>query len=173
MSRTLAAGAFLAVIVLANWLTTTQGLVPIGLGLLATAGTFAAGFALVARDVVQEAGGRALTVALILAGAVLSAMLGDGRIALASGVAFLLGELVDMGVYTPLRERSWVAAVVASSVVAAPVDTALFLSLAGFPLTWPGVAGQWLVKVGVCLVAVTLLGGARALVRQPVVTEGA
>lgn len=50
--------AYLASIVLANWLTSRYGLVSMGFGLMATAGTFAAGLAFVARDAVQDAAGR-------------------------------------------------------------------------------------------------------------------
>jgi queuosine precursor transporter len=168
-----AALVFLATIVLANVATTRLGLVPVGFGLLVTAGTFAAGLALVARDAVQETGGRWATLALILAGGALSWALGDGRIAAASAVAFLIGELVDMAVYTPLRRRSLVAAVIASTVVAAPVDTVLFLAVAGFPVTGGAIAGQWLVKIAVCLAAVAVAGGVRALLREPQYAAGA
>jgi queuosine precursor transporter len=163
-----AALAFLASIVLANIATSRYGLVPVGLGLLVTAGTFAAGLALVARDAIQEAAGRWATLALILTGAALSWLLGDGRIAAASGVAFLIGELVDMAVYTPLRRRSLATAVVASTIIAAPVDTVLFLAVAGFPVTGGAVAGQWLVKIAVCLVAAAVAGGVRAVLRESV-----
>ena len=46
MNRYIALATYIASIVAANWMTTTFGLVPIGFGLLVTAGTFAAGFAL-------------------------------------------------------------------------------------------------------------------------------
>lgn len=41
--RVIAVTAYLATIVVANWLTAEYGFVPVGLGLLATAGTYAAG----------------------------------------------------------------------------------------------------------------------------------
>ena len=51
---TIATLAYAASIVAANYLTAHYGLVPAGFGLLVTAGTYAAGFALLARDFVQS-----------------------------------------------------------------------------------------------------------------------
>jgi len=156
-ARITALAAYTAAIVAANWMTTTYGLVPIGFGLLVTAGTFAAGFALIARDWVQTTSGRRWTVGAILVGAVLSYLTSDPFIAIASGVAFLASELVDMGVFTPLRDRSLPGAVLASSVVSAPVDTVLFLAIAGFGVTWQAVLGQFIVKTGLALVVALFL----------------
>lgn len=147
-----AALAYVATVVLANWLTDTFGLVHIGFGLVVTAGTFAAGASLVARDAVQQTAGRWWVIpVLILLGAALSVVTSNPALALASGLAFLSSELVDWGVYSPLRGRSLPVAVVASSLVAAPVDTVLFLHIAGFPVTPAAVAGQVLVKTAVAL----------------------
>lgn len=52
-----AAGLF-AGIVAANYLTTRFGFVPVGFGLAATAGTFAAGVTLALRDAIQDTLGR-------------------------------------------------------------------------------------------------------------------
>ena len=49
---------------------------------------------------------------------------------MASGLAFLLSELADMAVYTPLRRRRLVLAVMASGVVGAFVDSLVFLYIA-------------------------------------------
>lgn len=149
-----AVAAYTASIVAANWMTATFGLVPIGFGLMVTAGTFAAGAALILRDWVQvESGRRWVVLAAILAGAVISAVTSTPALAVASGVAFLVSELVDWGVFTPLRDRSLAGAVVISSVVSAPVDTVLFLAIAGFGVTWQAVLGQFLVKTAMALLA--------------------
>ena len=142
---------YIGSIVLANWLTAHFGLVPIGFGLLVTAGTFAAGVALVTRDWVQVASGRRVVLAAILAGALISAFTSSRALAVASGTAFLVSELIDLGVFTPLRGRSLALAVLLSSVVSAPVDTVLFLWLAGFNLTWQAVVGQFIVKTVIAL----------------------
>lgn len=161
----LAVAVYVASIAAANWLTATLGLVPIGFGLVVTAGTFAAGAALIARDWVQVTSGRMWTLAAIGVGAALSAWTATPAIAIASGVAFLVSELVDFGVFTPLRGRSLPAAVLVSSLVSAPVDTVLFLYLAGFGVTWQAVAGQLIVKTAMAaavaggLYAVSVRGG--------------
>lgn len=141
-----AALAFVGTVVLANWLVVRFGLVPAGFGLLVPAGTYAAGLSLSLRDLLHEAGGLRWVIGAIATGAALSFLLGDGRIALASGVAFLLAELFDLAVYAPLRRRAWRTAVIASNAVGAIVDTFTFLVLAGFPITFSLVAGQLLVK---------------------------
>lgn len=141
-----AAVALIGVIVAANWLTSTYGLIPAGFGLLVTAGTFAAGLALALRDVVHESGGVPWVLGTIAAGCTVSYLLGDGRIAIASAAAFLVAELIDLAVYAPLRRRRWRTAVAASGATGAIVDTLLFLSIAGFPVTTATIAGQLLVK---------------------------
>ncbi|AKY02579.1 hypothetical protein SEA_BRUSACORAM_53 [Mycobacterium phage Brusacoram] len=55
---------FVGTVLVANWATSTFGFVPVGFGQTATAGTFAAGFALAARDVVQDQLGTATDVPL-------------------------------------------------------------------------------------------------------------
>lgn len=144
--------AYIATIIVANWMTAYFGLVPIGFSLMVTAGTFAAGLALIARDWVQVAFGRRVVLVAIIVGAVVSALTSNTAIALASGIAFLVSELVDLGVFTPIRGRSLALAVLISSVVSAPVDTVLFLWLAGFGITWQAVAGQFIVKTTLALV---------------------
>lgn len=153
--------AFVASNVVANWLTSEYGFVPVGLGLTVTAGTYAAGAALVIRDLLHEVKGLPLVLVAIGIGAVVSWWVAEPAIAVASAVAFTFSELVDAAVYTPLRERRWRTAVVASSVAGAIVDTFLFLWIA-FGLaavTWSAMAGQLLGKVIWVAVPVALLGG--------------
>ncbi|MEM7488102.1 MAG: queuosine precursor transporter, partial [Pseudomonadota bacterium] len=52
------------------------------------------------------------------------------RIALASGTAFLVAQLIDLGVFSTLRNRAWWVAPLTSSVVGSIVDTALFFTIA-------------------------------------------
>jgi len=151
--------AFVGSIIAANWMTATYGLVSIGFGLAVTAGTFAAGVALIARDGVQVTSNRVITLVAIVAGAVLSWALSTPGIAVASGLAFLVSELVDFAVFSPLRSRSLALAVVVSSVVSAPVDTVLFLWLSGFGVTWQAVLGQFLVKTVLALIAAGVIAG--------------
>lgn len=71
-------------------------------------------------------------------GVVLSVWLADGRIAIASGAAFLCGQLLDIAVFNRLRRATWWRAPLISSVLASAVDTGLFFSLAfaGQDLPW-------------------------------------
>jgi uncharacterized PurR-regulated membrane protein YhhQ (DUF165 family) len=168
MTKTIGASvAFLATILAANYVTTEYGMVPVGFGLVATAGTYFAGLAFVLRDSVQDAGGRRLVLALIVAGALLSYLVSDPFIALASGVAFLASETADMAIYTPLRKRGYIRAAIASNVVGAFIDTILFLWIAGFPIAG-AVAGQMVGKLLVTAVVVLAVVAVRT--RSRVVT---
>jgi uncharacterized PurR-regulated membrane protein YhhQ (DUF165 family) len=137
-ARWAAAAGFLAAIIAANYLTTEHGMIPVGLGLVATAGTYLAGATFVLRDAVQDTAGRRAALTLIAAGAGLSYLIADPFIALASGVAFAAAELADLAIYTPLRRHGYIRAATASNTAGAVVDTLLFLWIAGFPI-----AGAW------------------------------
>ncbi|HSF64016.1 MAG TPA: queuosine precursor transporter [Paracoccaceae bacterium] len=52
------------------------------------------------------------------------------RIALASGIAFLTAQLLDVAVFDRLRAGAWWRAPLVSTLVGATVDTALFFSIA-------------------------------------------
>lgn len=163
--------AFLGLIVAANWLTSTYGLIPIGLGLTATAGTWAAGLVLLARDAVQEAGGRGAVVAVIVVGAAGSAMVASPQLAVASAVAFSISETADFLVYNPLRRKGWARAALASGLVGSVVDTVLFLALAGFPI-WVAMPGQMFAKTAATVAVVALVVVARAVLRHRVRPAG-
>jgi uncharacterized PurR-regulated membrane protein YhhQ (DUF165 family) len=138
MSRILCFAAFVGTVIAANWALGRYGIVPIGFGLMAPAGVYFAGLAFGLRDALHELGGRAAVFAAILVGAAVSYAIEDAvtipgglaPIAVASAVAFGLSELADLAVYEPLRRRGWVPAVVASNLVGAVVDSAVFLWLA-------------------------------------------
>ena len=88
-------------------------------------------------------------------GALMSLVFADMRIAVASGSAFLIAQLLDVAIFDRLRRQTWWQAPLASSLVGSAVDTALFFSLAfaftGLPwMTWA--VGDFGVKVAVALV---------------------
>lgn len=159
---TLAAAAFLACIVAANAALERWGIVTV-LGVTAPAGVLFAGLTFGVRDVVHELGGSRIVLALVAAGAALSYMQSDGAtipgghasIAVASGAAFALSELADLAVYAPLRERRWLAAVVASNIAGTLIDSALFLWLAFGSLDH--IDGQIIGKAAMILPAVILV----------------
>ena len=129
MSRYLYTLGYMLSIVGANVAITTIGMVPVGFGYMAPAGVYLAGLALALRDGLQESGGRRWVVGGVVAGALLSALMSPA-LALASGIAFLLSELLDMAVYTPLQHRGRPIAVLASGTVGALLDSVLFLWIA-------------------------------------------
>jgi uncharacterized PurR-regulated membrane protein YhhQ (DUF165 family) len=149
----------------ANWLIGNVGtscvpngpcLIPVAPGLLAPSGVLMIGIALVLRDLVQRRLGVGVAVLAILAGAALSALLAPPSLVLASAAAFLLSELADLAVYTPLARRGLVAAVVASSLIGLVVDSIVFLWLAFGSLNF--LAGQivgkaWMVLLSIPFVA--------------------
>lgn len=155
-----AAAAFIGCILAANYVTTEYGMIPVGFGLMATAGTYLAGLTFVLRDTVQDGLGKRATLLLIAAGAALSYFVSDPFIALASGVAFLVSEAADLAVYTPLRKRGYVRAAVASNIVGALVDTILFLWIAGFPIM-DAIAGQMVGKVAVTAAVIAAVAAFR------------
>lgn len=152
---------YVGAIVLSNWLIVHVGipagpgthLTPVGFGLLAPSGVWAAAVSFPARDVTQRLGGRWLGVAAIAAGALVSWLVSDPHIAVASGITYLCSETADFVVYTPLQRRWFVPAVVVSGCVAAVVDSILFLHLAGLPSGAAAVGGLVLGKVWVQLAA--------------------
>lgn len=131
--------AYIACIPIANWLIQHIGtvcppdgpcLIPVAPGLMAPSGVLMAGLALVLRDLVQRRLGVTYGLVAIGVGTVLSAALAPAPLVVASAVAFLLSELADFAVYTPLQKRGLVLAVVASSFVGLIADSLLFLWLA-------------------------------------------
>jgi uncharacterized PurR-regulated membrane protein YhhQ (DUF165 family) len=67
-----------------------------------------------------------------------SLALAPWRIAVASGVAFIVGQLLDIVAFNRLRAGSWWKAPLIGSVVASVVDTGLFffLAFAGSDMNW-------------------------------------
>jgi len=131
--------AFAATIPLANWLIGNVGMVcypdgpcviPVGFGYTAPSGVLAIGLALVLRDMVQRYFGLWVAVGAIIVGAGLSALFAAPALVVASAAAFLVSELADLAVYTPLARKRLAWAVILSGLVGAAVDSALFLWLA-------------------------------------------
>ncbi|WP_313663435.1 VUT family protein [Cellulosimicrobium cellulans] len=142
-----ALAAYIGAVVTANVVTARMGLVPVGFGLLVPAGTYAAGAALLARDFVHRQGGRWWSLGAIGVAAILSWFLSTPEIATASVAAFVIAELVDLGIFATVRRRGFIRAAFTSNLVSAPLDTVVFLTLAGFPLTVETLLGQMVGKL--------------------------
>ena len=153
--------AFASTVPLANWMIGNVGtlcppdgpcLIPVAPGLLAPSGVIVAGLAFVLRDLVQRRLGLVWTIMAIAFGAILSVLVAPPALVFASVVAFLVSELADLGVYTPLQRRGLVLAVVASSLVGLILDTLIFLQLAfgSTELMWGQIVGKgWMVLVAI------------------------
>jgi queuosine precursor transporter len=164
---------FCGCIPLANWLIGNVGtvcppdspcLIPVWPGILAPSGVLAIGLALVLRDLVQRRLGLAWALGAIAVGAVLSGLVSPPALVVASVAAFVLSEVADLAVYTPLQRRGLVLAVAASGVVGIAVDSVLFLSLAFGSLDF--LAGQMMGKGWALLAALPVVHWLRRRDRQ-------
>lgn len=156
---TIAALGFLACIVAANAALDAWGAWDVG-PLLVPAGVIFAGLTFQLRDLVHDATGWQPVVVLVVIGAVLSAVL-DPELAMASGLAFLLAELLDLSVYEPMRHRGWLRAVALSGLVGSVADSVLFLWLAPFPVTAPLLAGLVLGKLSMVALSLAIMAPSR------------
>ncbi len=154
-------GAMTIIVVASNWL------VQFPINDVLTWGAITYPFSFLVTDLTTRLQGpgrarRAVWVGFGLAVA-LSVWLATPRIALASGTAFLVGQLLDIQVFQRLRAGNWWRAPLVSSSVGSVVDTSLFFSLAfaGTDLPWLTLAlGDLGVKL---LLAVLALAPFRAV----------
>ncbi len=156
--------AFVASVPLANWMIQTVGyvcvpdgpcLIPVAPGLMAPSGVLMVGLALVLRDLVQRRLGAYWAAGAILLGAALSAFIAPPALILASAAAFLLSELADFAVYTPLQKNRLILAVFASGAVGLVVDSLVFLQLAFGSLEF--LPGQVVGKAWMILMALPII----------------
>jgi queuosine precursor transporter len=155
--------AYVGLAVLANWLASRYVIrVPLT-DYLAPAGVLCIGAVLVIRDWLQQLAGLFASLALMVAAAGASYLIGVGvgwtslqRIAVASVVAFLVSETIEALVFTPMRRRSLVAGVAVSATIGNAIDSAIFLEIAfGSQAFFPGnfVGKLEMITVGVALTA--------------------
>ena len=77
------------------------------------------------------------------------------RIAIGSGIAFLVAQLIDVFIFDILRKKIWFIAPLASSLIGSAIDTFLFFSIAfyGTSLNWLTLSfGDLSVKIFVALI---------------------
>jgi len=161
---------FIACVPAANWLIGHVGtvcipqgpcLIPVapsfGIsgGITAPSGVLMIGLGLVLRDLVQRRLGKAWTLGAILVGAALSGLVAPPALVVASVAAFLLSELADFAVYTPLQKRGLIRAVILSSLVGLCVDSVAFLYLAFGSLDYLG--GQIIGKAWMVLLSIPVI----------------
>jgi hypothetical protein len=156
---------FIACVPAANWLIGNVGtvciprgpcLIPVApFGITAPSGVLMIGLALVLRDLVQRRLGKGWALAAIIVGAALSGFVAPPALVVASVAAFLLSELADFAVYTPLQKRGLIRAVVLSSLVGLCVDSVAFLYLAFGSLDYLG--GQIIGKAWMVLLSIPVI----------------
>jgi hypothetical protein len=104
-----ALGGLFATVCTANWSAARLRLVDVGFGPAAPAAVHGVGDALTLRDIAHRELGAGCVCAGLIAAALLSLAIAPDY-AVASGVVFLLSEMADLIVYSPLARRSWVGA---------------------------------------------------------------
>jgi queuosine precursor transporter len=137
MSRTSALWPFVAamtaVVAASNFLVQFP-FAHLGLQDLLTWGAFTYPVAFLVTDLTNRRFGPQAARRVVYAGfaiaVVLSVWLASPRIAIASGSAFLVAQLIDVAVFDRLREARWWKAPLVSSVIGSVVDTVIFFSLA-------------------------------------------
>jgi uncharacterized PurR-regulated membrane protein YhhQ (DUF165 family) len=165
---------FLGLVPLANWMIQHVGtvcvprgpcLLPVAPGLMAPSGVLTVGVALVLRDVVQRCLGLAAGLLAIVLGTGLSVLVAPPSLVIASGLAFLISELADFALYTPLQRRRLMLAVIASSCLGLVVDSMVFLWLAFGSLDF--LAGQVVGKLWAVLFSIPFIRLLRRVAPTP------
>jgi uncharacterized PurR-regulated membrane protein YhhQ (DUF165 family) len=130
-----------AVVVASNFLVqfpVTGSLFGVALGDLLTWGAFTYPFAFLVTDLTNRQFGTTIARRVVLVGFIfgvtLSLWASASRIAIASGTAYLVGQLLDISVFNRLRRQSWWQAPLAGSLLGSALDTLLFFSLAFAPI---------------------------------------
>ncbi|MBL8572058.1 MAG: VUT family protein [Hyphomicrobiaceae bacterium] len=112
---------------------------------LLTWGAFTYPVAFLVTDLMNRSYGPGVARRVVYAGfataVVLSIYLATPRIAIASGSAFLVGQLLDIGLFNRLRAMSWWRAPLIGSLLGSATDTLVFFSLAFAPV-FAGLLGE-------------------------------
>lgn len=110
---------------------------PVHLGDLLTWGAFTFPFAFLVTDLTNryDGPGRARLVVVIgfVVALVLSFYLATPRIAIASASAFLVGQLLDIAIFSRLRNRFWLVPPLTGSLLGSLIDTLIFFTVAFAP----------------------------------------
>lgn len=110
----------------------------LGLQDLLTWGAFTYPLAFLVNDITNRKFGVSAARKVIAIGFVIAVLLSvyfaTPRIAIASGLAFLVAQLIDAGVFDRLRNGSWWKAPLFSTIIGSFIDTALFFGIAFAPM---------------------------------------
>lgn len=136
--------AYVAFIVLVNWGFSVVPLVDMWTGEKWPPMSLAVGLVFVLRDFAQREIGHKVWFAMGAAG-ILSYLMADPFVALASIVAFVISEAADWAIYT-YTKKPFAQRILISSLVSTPLDSAVFLGVIGH-LSWSGVIAMTLSKM--------------------------
>ena len=114
----------------------------LGLDDYLTWGAFSYPFAFLVTDLSNRRfgprGARQVVYAGFVLAVLLSVILATPRIAIASGAAFIVAQLLDIQIFFRLRGRAWWMPPFVSSVISSGLDTAIFFSIAFYCGALPG-----------------------------------
>lgn len=132
----------MTLVVLASNILVQHPFTHLGLGDYLTWGAFTYPFSFLVTDLANRRFGpkgarRIVYVGFVLAVA-LSVVLATPRIAIASGAAFLTAQLIDIQIFSRLRNHAWWMPPFVSSVISSGLDTAIFFSVAFYCGALPG-----------------------------------
>ena len=137
----------------------------IGLDNLLTYGAFSYPVAFFITDVSNRKYGKVIAKKIVYVGFALGVLLTlyfstnfsdfiSIRIAIGSGTAFLVAQLIDVNIFDKLRKKIWFVAPLSSSLVGSSIDTFLFFSIAfyGTEVNWIALSfGDLFVKIFIAL----------------------
>lgn len=112
-----------------NWLFDVTPLVELPSGDLWPPAALVVGFVFVVRDFAQRRVGHNILWAMLV-GIVISWFMASPQLALASALAFAIGEFADWALYT-FTKKPFSSRILISSVLGAPLDSLVFLYLIG------------------------------------------
>ncbi len=132
-------GILVAIAAMAAIVVASNVLVQFLMGDWLTWGAFTYPFAFLVTDLANRTWGKAAARRVVLAGfatGIVCSFIAAGldattlRIAIGSGTAFLVAQMVDVQIFARLREGSWWRAPLVSSLAGSALDTAIFFSVA-------------------------------------------
>ena len=151
-------GVIIGVIAMAVVVTASNILVGYPINDWLTWGAFTYPIAFLVTDLTNRRLGSQSARTVVYAGFALAVILSfyfaGWRIAVASGTAFLVAQLLDIFIFNRLRQSVWWRAPLISSSIASAVDTVLFFAIAfaGTAVPWVTLAaGDYLVKLALAL----------------------
>ena len=134
--------AAMTLVVLASNILVQYPFAYLDLGDYLTWGAFTYPFSFLITDLSNRrfgtAGARRVVYAGFVLAVILSVALATPRIAIASGAAFLVAQLLDIRIFARLRDRAWWLPPFVSSVISSALDTAIFFSVAFYCGLIPG-----------------------------------